>query len=732
MDNHVSTGDINLSTSNNKRASLKKFRAILLAALVLLIIAPAASFSIQNSSQEIFESNDTLNFSYRTTEKSNYSLNITSAENELARKNLNVTENLTEGNDTDLIYTVSHEVITSPAGKRTVYLWENTTENISNESTRVMNPLDNLSYRVAIDQPEIIEIDLTPSIKFVGSPVTAEVQVADSEENVNVTDFAVDGETVQVNETTSEENLQIFESNFTFNKTQNYNFSAYVEDSSGYTDSSSESFYIEDNPESGSTNVSVTTDTKCLNITSMLSAPGREPTNVITRNTTGSFLGEFINKGSIDHDLSVNLDVTFEGNESWEKGEEPGPVVTSFESKDFTLNASGNGEYFRQFVAVYDAGNYTGRMDVESQCEDPDGNSGLNLDFNVTDNFEIVNVEGEDSLLENGSQTTNQTIPADSSRRGAESDQTLEGDNPEPGSTVQPEPRPEPTLSINMETQMPEYSSAKNRFQEVSLGIENFHNRSVQNVNLVPRVNDLEGDWDTRSATLASVAPGQDLNASVFLSPSENVPAGDYRIPVMAQLTTGRALDVEYINFRVTEQIFRPNLSIKEVPRLINLERNSSSTIPLLVENTGSQALTNISLEVQNIDDCGSITSEQVDELAPNSSANIQLELEAGKQITECQTLFVASSDEGAYSFADVRVEVNPVEGFIPSEFRVPLIASVWTIMLLLYALLTRRYDLDSLTVKLPFLLLIIGETVIFLYLAANYYGVLPQNFLPF
>lgn len=698
-----------------------------------MLAAPAtATFTIQNTSQQVFEENDTLNFTYQTSELSNYTLNITHEGTELERLDLNLTENLSDENTTEYVISVSHDVKISPVGSRNVMLWKNYSVNSSELSGYNLTSVGNLSYRMAVDQPDIFRIDILPSIKFTNSTITADIGVTDSEEDVNISEFSIDGRTFEMRELFSTENLQEFRTNFTLNVSRNYDYTVEVEDSGGLTDSFSGDFFVETDPGSKDTNISVSTDSVCTNIISSLSAPGREPTNVITKNTTGSFLGEFINKGSLPHQMDVELDVTFEGNESWEQGEEPGPVIVSYASKNFTLDSSSNGEYFRQFTAVYDAGNYTGRMRVDSLCEDEEDNETVDLDFNVTDNFEIVNVEGEDSLLENGSQTTNQSIPADSSRRGAESDQTLEGDNPEPGTTAEPEPRPEPSLSINMETEKIEYITSKNRFQEVNLMIQNFHNESLQSVSLVPQIDDLEGDWETRTGSITSIAPGDNLNSSVFLQPSDNVPAGNYRIPVMARLASGRALDVEYINFRVTEEVFQPNMSISEVPRIVRMQRNSSRTVPVQIRNSGSQSLNNISIEVQNLEDCGSVSSNSIDSLKPGSTSSIQLDFQAGKTITECETLFVASSAEGAYSFANVRVEVNPAEGFIPSEFRVPLIASVWTIILVLYAVLSRRYELDSLTVKLPFLILILGESVIFLYLAANYYGLIPQGFLPF
>lgn len=588
-------------------------------------------------------------------------------------------------------------------------------------------------FYVVGDNPEIMEYGISPPIRFVNQNLTARVKIADSMENVGTSEITIGNRKLSLyGQNESSENVQVFSRDFNMTEIGKYTYQIDIVDSNGFSDSVSDSFLVESGPSQSHTNVSVSVDNECLNLTTTLSAPGNEPINVITRNTTGSFLGEFFNSGSIPHQAIAEIDVTFEGNDSWDEGEKKGRVVLSYNSKNFSIPANGRGEYYRRFDAVYEPGNYTGRMSVSTKCFDQEENKTLAHNFTLTDNFKIVDVSGEDSLLQNGSQTTNQSIPADASRRGAESDQTLEGDNPEPGSTVRPQPEPRPSLSLNMETLNATYSTGKNTYREIGLRVRNFADTALQQIQITPQVNQVEGDWSARSATIAQMVSQQRINTSVFLQPTENVPPGNYRVPVMARLISGRSLDVEYINIQVTEQVRRSNLTIVESPQVLTLQRNSSTQIPILLKNSGNRILENVSIEVQNLESCGTTDSSKTVQIPVNETASQKVFFKAGSEIRTCEGLIIASSKSGVYAFANIRIEVAPEEGFIPRQFRVPLIASLWTVLLLVYALVTRRFQMNSYMVKIPFLLLIVGETVIFLYLAANYYGLVPGQLLPF
>jgi hypothetical protein len=701
----------------------------------LFASASATDFYIEGrSSGEIYENGDQVRYVADTEQQANFTSNITQAGVEIAMFHLELQETFEQDNTTHYRYTSPYRINKSEFGIQTAHLWNNVSkQNENNVIESSFNLSGNLSYRVTDDHPNIIALNDYPSIKFTRSSINVEAEIADSDENVNSAVLEVDGRTFDMNLSDSRDNFQSFRSEFTINKTGSYDYSVTVQDNNSLQSSGSGSFYVEQVPRSDDTNVSVTVNNECYNVTSTLSAPGNEPLNWIRSNTSGAFLGKLYNRGSLSHDLNVSLDVTDEGNESWDSGDEPGPVIVSYLPKVVNLTGYNTTEYYRQFEAAYEPGNYTGRMHVDTSCSDPRDNITKEFNYTITDNFEIVATEGEDSELTNGSQTVNQTLPADSTRRGAESDQTLEGDNAEPGSTVEPRPEPRPELSLNMETANLSYSTPRGRYQQIGLNITNYANVSMRSVQINPQTADLEGTWESRSASITSIAPEQDLNREVFLRPGSDVSPGRYRIPILASLPDGRALDVEYATVEVTEEeVPASGLSIVEIPRTFSVTRNDTATIPLLVRNTGEKEMQDISLSVQNIEDCGKVSTESIDSLGVNETGTIQVELSSGQDITKCQTLFVLSSQSGAYSFANVNLSVKAEEGIVPPKFRVPLIAFAWTAALILYALLTRRYDLNSMMVKFPFLLLILGESVIVLYLAANYYGLIPNGVLPF
>jgi len=52
--------------------------------------------------------------------------------------------------------------------------------------------------------------------------------------------------------------------------------------------------------------------------------------------------------------------------------------------------------------------------------------------------------------------------------------------------------------------------------------------------------------------------------------------------------------------------------------------------------------------------------------------------------------------------------------------------------MLLAYAVLTKKYGMYNLTVKIPLILLVVGEAFILIYLSSVYYDLLPPGLLPF
>ncbi len=691
----------------------------------------AVDFNLGNGTETIYQEGDTLNFTAETVaENSSFSVEIAENGSELSNFDLDRVKNRTEDNQTYYVYSNFRPINFSTSGYVTAFLMEN-------ESS-----IGNISFRMADDRPRILSLDTSYSLIFAGEEVQVEATVSDSEENVNSSDLFVNSEEIDFSEKQSDRNIQRFTAGYTVSSQGSYSYNASFADTSGYEVSGESGFYAYGEPETESSYANVTVDRRCLNYTRTFEAPGQGPQNLIQRNGTGSFLAEFVNQGTIEHQMDLSLDVTNESNNSWDPGEEIGNTVLSYSNKTGIMNSSSRFEYYRRFEAVYPEGNYTGRLHVDSLCEDPDENRTLDFSFNMTDNFRIVGVQGSGEGAEEGNQVTNQTTEADVNETGSESDQSIEGDQDAPALTPRPEPEPEPEpepdptprplLSVNMETERPEYTTPRNRFQEISINVTNFANSSIQNLELIPQTDELEGSWQSRSASLENINVSERLVRSVYVNPGQDVSPGRYRVPVLAQLDNGRPLDVEYTTVRVQRTVFQENLTVVEAPRRVSIQRNSTETIPILIRNDGREQIENVSLEVQNVESCGSVSSDSVGALAPNESDTLQARIDSSDSITDCQALFVVSSAGGAYSFANVRFEITPAEGLVPPEFRVPLVAVAWTTLLVLYAFLTRFYSLENTYVKIPFVLLIMGEALIVLYLATTYYGILPSGILPF
>jgi hypothetical protein len=247
---------------------------------------------------------------------------------------------------------------------------------------------------------------------------------------------------------------------------------------------------------------------------------------------------------------------------------------------------------------------------------------------------------------------------------------------------------------------------------------------------LEPLTSEIRSDWEREQATISNLSVNETTTREVFVQPTKSTEPGEYVVPVRAS-SNGNALDLDYFTLKVKKANFLPKVDIVEAPQTASIEAGSETNLPLLIENPGRRNISDITARIQNIEDCGEAGSGNIDKLETNETGSLQLELEASETSAECETTVIVSSGEGAYSFADLKIETTPREGLIPEEQRVPFIAIIWTFMLLLYAYFTREYSLESWTVKIPFILLLLGETIIIIYVLANQ-GVIQSELLPF
>lgn len=352
-------------------------------------------------------------------------------------------------------------------------------------------------------------------------------------------------------------------------------------------------------------------------------------------------------------------------------------------------------------------------------------------DSNNTGNFTTnVTTPAEPGVV--GDRKTNTTIEREANRTG-EKGQNVEGDNPQPGVTPEPEPEPDPVpnLEIDLEPLEDEYPANQTQFAPVAIQIENVGEETVEEFQVDPLIDQIRPGWQVRSAQIDSLDSGENVTREVFVRPPDSASPGLYVSPIVARNDENR-LDIDYFTIDVQQADFTSSISIQEAPESLRFETNSSEVLPVLVENTGEKALTNVTARLQNADDCGVVRSSSVPSIGVNQSSSLSLQVNTTAGRSSCNSTLIVSSDEGAYAFSNIELSTVPDEGLIPVRHRVPFIAIAWTLVLAAYAVIKKRYNLEALTVKAPFIMLLMGETVIILYLIVNYYGIVELAFLPF
>lgn len=288
-------------------------------------------------------------------------------------------------------------------------------------------------------------------------------------------------------------------------------------------------------------------------------------------------------------------------------------------------------------------------------------------------------------------------------------------------------------ISVNMRPVNESTRVARGRFNPVEMEIENLGDETVEDVSIIPQTEELPSEWSQESAQITSLGPEETLTRDVFLQPGSDVNGGNYFVPMLAEEAGERALEIEYVQVEVVEDLeFRESIIIDESPEQLRIEENTTQQIPMVIENTAEIPANNVSVELQNTEQCGSYETSLIEEIGVNETEATTISFDTGTELEECEGTILVSTDEGAVTFTDINIEVTPEDEIIPREFRVPFIATFWTAALLLYAIATRKYNLHNNMVKIPFVFLVMGQTVIVLYLATAYYGLVPVEMLPF
>lgn len=519
----------------------------------------------------------------------------------------------------------------------------------------------------------------------------------------------------------------------------------------------------------------------------------------MAQNDTSNFYYSLVNDGNsnatVTHEIDLRKVENF--NSSWESGTsmnlskqnvsyapETDNMTYFIPENETTVLGNTFLTVFKGFDAIYDSGTYKARMQANYSCDDDNGTEERFASFRIVDapgagggvergefpsddpypaqsnvttdeasNYtspdmggnSTSNLERPRDANQTGNYTTNTTIPADANRTGETSNQTIEGDNDNPGQTPEPEPEPEPTpgnspkpgesdsprLAIDIEPTNRTYTGYQGQYAAAELQVENIGGRGVSDINLVPDIGDIRPDWEVRNATISNLSVNETVERNVFVRPPEDQQPGEYLVPVRAENPDAQ-LDLDYFTIDVRKSEFQSRVAIAEAPRSVSLSSGSNQSLPILIENTGRRNISNVTARLQNAEDCGEVTSSSVSKVEVNGTASLNVGIKAGENAESCEATLIVSTANGAYSFSDMTIETTPEEGLIPREQRVPFIAIAWTFVLAAYAVMRKRYELNSSLVKLPFFMLLMGETVIILYMLVNYYGVMTLSFLPF
>lgn len=486
-------------------------------------------------------------------------------------------------------------------------------------------------------------------------------------------------------------------------------------------------------------------------------------------NDTGYFTGDVVNSGNKEANVTLNLTVTEHENRTLELPEnesdynytmppydkQPDNVTYEFSiPENSTLpyysneNETALETFAKEFYAVYSIkNNYTARVNGNYSCENS------TKSFSAAGTFEIVDLSGEgvipdaigetddevnqevdtDAELPDNATTefetdANETLEDADTREG--SDENFPGETQVPEPEPEPEPDPIPLLSVDIKPQNSTYTTAKGRFAEIGLNITNTGEEALNNLQLEPRFSE-DMDWQAQDSTIDSLGVDETVNQSVYVNAGESVESGIYQIPVYAS-NDENDIGSQYVNVEVTEEVFTSALNIGEAPRDIQFEAGQNYSVPVLLENDGDSSLEDVQVELQNSENCGEYSSETVEEVPAGESSSININFETSSELNECEATLVASTDSGEFAFSDMNIENVEDVGVVPQQFRFPIVASMWTLMLMAYAVLTKRYGVHNLTVKVPLVLLVVGEALILIYLSSVYYNVLPPGLLPF
>lgn len=306
---------------------------------------------------------------------------------------------------------------------------------------------------------------------------------------------------------------------------------------------------------------------------------------------------------------------------------------------------------------------------------------------------------------------------------------------PEPEPQPEPEPEPEPTTGAGAEMgeQMkegeikivitpvePEVEGYQEEWNPVIFNVTNVGTLEIENITLVPFVPD---GWSAQNATVSYINISQTLNRTIFVNPSTRVSPGIYAIPVKAMLGN-QTLDLNYFWMKVLPGRNLTRLEIVEFPQVLGLESLKNYTIAILLKNAGKLPLHNITIRIENVEQCIEAQSYVTGNLSSNETKSFDFFLRTKIGPKTCPGMLIVGSDEKAYAFAPITIKVMAPFAFIPQLAITPILILLITITLILILKYRKKQKRLSLrTIDEIFLALLFIDIVLLIYVFLWFLG---------